>query len=478
MTETANGALSYDTTGDGLLNLYFALVRGLAEERLHALLEDAWAESPLSTLKILFNLRDCRGGKGEKQLFFLAMRWLHKKDEEIFYKNWDWIPFYGSWKDYLVLGIDPSRIASTFALQLATDAEELKSGVRDAKISLCAKWAPTEGHALDKGMVDAIAKRLETDRRGYRKNYIVPMRKHIGVVETLLTAKHLEEIDFSKVPAYAMKMYKKAFVRAPHFHDYLDGLKNGTEKVNARILHPHEVLKDVLTLGKSDPLLEAQWSTLVEDARSHLRGGILHNALCLVDVSGSMSTFAGNVVPLHVAMAMGLLLSSISTGAFAKRFLTFTDTCTMETVKGRTLFDQISNMSNAEWGGSTNLQNAFTRILSFGLENEVPSEEMPKLLLILSDMQFDQACPTNTLTNLEEIEKKYADAGYERPTLLFWNLSATGVDFPTTSTVPNAVLLSGFSTSVLSTLTSGKIPTPRGVLMNIISSPRYDRLSV
>ena len=72
-TVTENGAVSLETTGMARVNLFFKLCRGVEEEQLCALLEAAWAEEPLDCLKLIFNGRDCRGGKGERRIFLLAM---------------------------------------------------------------------------------------------------------------------------------------------------------------------------------------------------------------------------------------------------------------------------------------------------------------------------------------------------------------------------------------------------------------------
>ena len=73
-------------------------------------------------------------------------------------------------------------------------------------------------------------------------------------------------------------------------------------------------------------------------------------------------------------------------------------------------------------------------------------------------MQFNQA---DNHTNWEVIEQKYADAGYERPTIIFWNLNGTSLDFPIPdSTIAKCALLSGYNDSILNSILDGKIPNP------------------
>ena len=73
ITTTANGALSYstpDTSNNytGRISLFFKGVRGLSIPKLYQYLSKCAKESLLDTFLLVFHLRDCRGGKGERDL--------------------------------------------------------------------------------------------------------------------------------------------------------------------------------------------------------------------------------------------------------------------------------------------------------------------------------------------------------------------------------------------------------------------------
>ena len=51
---TENGALSYATTHDACVDLFFKLVRNVSGDVLDSLLEKAWVESPVDVVKIIF----------------------------------------------------------------------------------------------------------------------------------------------------------------------------------------------------------------------------------------------------------------------------------------------------------------------------------------------------------------------------------------------------------------------------------------
>lgn len=90
--KTLNGADSLATTGSARLNLFFKVTRDLPPETLRTFLEAAWAEDPLDTVKLIFHLRDCRGGKGEKRQFQYALKWLEENHLPTLAQNLKHVP--------------------------------------------------------------------------------------------------------------------------------------------------------------------------------------------------------------------------------------------------------------------------------------------------------------------------------------------------------------------------------------------------
>ena len=99
---------------------------------------------------------------------------------------------------------------------------------------------------------------------------------------------------------------------------------------------------------------------------------------------------------------------------------------------------------------------------------------MPKMLLILSDMQFNQ-CVRHDDSAMEMIERKYRDAGYEMPAVVFWNLNSND-NVPVKSDKSGVALVSGFSPSIMTSLLSADPQefTPEGMMMKTIMADRYD----
>lgn len=97
-------APSHSTTGNACVDLFFATARGLDSSRLLSLLEAAYKESPLITLKIVAYVRDVRGGKGERKLARDCIIWLAENATSVLEHNLiHYIVEYGRFDDILAL---------------------------------------------------------------------------------------------------------------------------------------------------------------------------------------------------------------------------------------------------------------------------------------------------------------------------------------------------------------------------------------
>jgi hypothetical protein len=481
-TYTLKGALSVapdPNIVDPRCQFFFKIVRNTPGGTLTDLLAKSWAVSPSDTLKLVFHLRDCRGGKGEKKQFHECLRWLLQHHPESLRNNFDNIPFFGSYKDWLtLLGTSiESEVFNHLALQLRQDKQLLQSGDEKLRhtISLAAKWAPTEGCAHDHQFQAAakVASALQVRKNAYRKDYLVPLRQHLRIVEAKMCSGDWEHIDFSQVPAVALKRYKKAFAKhAPErYQEFLARVKAGQAKMNVGRLHPHEILSPYLRHGSQDETIEVQWKTFVQEHRKKLVG--FPNSLAMIDVSGSM-----HGQPLDVAVSLGLLIAECNVGTFHGKFLTFSSNPSLEELRGKTTYEKIQNIVRSHWEQSTSLIKAFDLILTTAKMFRVPPEQMPAQVVILSDMAFDPATNRNDRTNFEVIEEKYHAAGYTRPKIIFWNLQGTSIDFPIASNVPNCALVSGFSGDLLELFLQTHEISPYLVMRKAIDAERYNRVVV
>lgn len=489
---TTNNALSLSSPDpsektSGRIGLFFKAVRGLSVSDLEKYLFQASEESLVDTCALVFHLRDCRQGKGERALGRVAFRWLMERSCTTMINLIKYIPEYGRWDDLFSVwpGAYPTLCDLTPVVRLVSN--QLKQDLADMNngkpISLCAKWVPSENSSLDKkyNVVDILCLDLKINRKEYRKKYITPLRSYLKIVEKYMCEKRWDEIEFNQVPSCAMKRLKKAFEKhTPEtFREWRSKLQSGETKVNAKVLAPHEICAQLKRARVLDEVCEAQWKVLEEQVRKNLK---LSSILVVVDVSGSMcdwpcqtnkSRDLSGFLPVDVSCALGLLISGAVKGEFRNHVITFHEQPTFQVIPDGTLFDRLSAIRRIPWGSNTNFQAIFDMILERGSSANLSQKDMPENILVISDMQFDQANHGNTMTNFEQVDAKYKQSGYTRPGIIFWNVCAGHNDFPVTVSDHGTAMISGFSPAILNAFLDGKGYDPYSIMRVTIDSERY-----
>jgi len=194
-----------------------------------------------------------------------------------------------------------------------------------------------------------------------------------------------------------------------------------------------------------------------------------------------------NLTAMDVAISLGLYISERNEGPFKDAFITFHSDPTLEVVKG-SLSERYRQMKSAKWGGSTNLQGAFELMLTKAKASNIAEDEMPTMMIVLSDMEFNQAIRTGgwggnhpewNPTAQAMMEKMYADAGYTMPKIVYWNLHSRGDENKPVSFDKNGTaLVSGFSPALLTSLLAGKDMTPYSMMMTVIGGERYAPITI
>ena len=341
---TANGAESYPTTGNILVDFFTKVTRGMPTQYLHYLLNEAYNESPVDAIVLLFQARDCRGGKGEKDLFREGMRWLMAKDPNVALAVLELIPEYGSYKEWLHIfaGTEfEGEMVRCFATQLRKDKALLLAS-EAGKMSLAVKYAPKEGRSWDKRfrLASKLARELGFKNNAQlRKVFLAPLNAAVHPVEVDMCAGAWENVDFSKVPSRAMHIYRKAWLKRQEcrFQEFLQRAKKGEVKMNTGQLQPHEIVLPYTSgLGyhgrnvTEDDMVEAQWSQFITLQRERFAALDIPfpSGISLVDVSGSMTCPVGGTSTarcLDVSIALGLFVAEMTPGRFHNKTITFFD---------------------------------------------------------------------------------------------------------------------------------------------------------
>ena len=447
---TDNGMKTFHSSLSKCVDLFFQIGASRGKNIIPQF-EQAYQEDRLTALRVLFWSRDIRGGAGEREIFRQVIRHLETAHPEEVNQIINLASWYGRWDDLLAL-------QSPLARKAAFD--KIKSALLVDRDGLCAKWMPRKG-------ADAVALRLHMGMtpKTYRKT-LVNLTK---VVETAMCAKDWTNINYNHIPSVAAARYQAAFGR----HDpngyaaYKAKLITGEAKINAAAVYPYDVIKSVRHLGGDKAVALAQWEALPNFIGDSL-------VLPMVDVSGSMcSAVAGNknLTCMDVSLSLGLYLADKNVGPFKDMFLTFSGQSKIEVLKGN-LIEKLDQLSAAEWGMNTNLHTAFDAILNVAKKNLVSADEMPKYVLILSDMEFD-ACTQHDDSAMAMIERKYAAAGYTVPNVIFWNLNARENNVPVRYNQTGTALISGFSPAIVASVLAADAIDPTSIMNQTVNSERY-----
>ena len=462
---TENGMETNSSSLNHCVDLFFTIgaMRGQDKDRLIRNFSLALLEDPTRAMKILFWVRDVRGGAGERQIFRDVIRYLAEDHTDFLRNNVPHISEFGRWDDLLEL------IGTKLEVEALT---QIRWGL-DVKNALCSKWMPRKGPIASK-----LRSFLGMTPKQYRKTLV----ELTNVVETQMCSNEWQNIEFGKLPSVASARYQKAFWKRNEegYKSYIASLQKGEAKINAGAVYPYDVTKS-LERGNSDVAIE-QWKAL-----PNYMEGSEDRILPVVDVSGSMQTSAGgnaNVSCMDVSISLGLYISERNVGAFKDVFLTFSEEPQLQILKGN-LRDRFAQLKKSDWGYNTNLEKVFDLILDQATKHSVPESEMPTKILILSDMEFDVATRSNRMgdpsdawnpTAQEMIEQKYADAGYKVPSIVYWNIQSRGNNIPVAFDETGTALISGFSPSILKSVVKGDITSPQGIMDETIFSSRYEAI--
>ena len=473
-TYTENGAVTYATTYSDCLDLFATIgaLRSSNEQEIISRFVRAFTEDPNLALKTLFFARDVRGGLGERKVFRVCLQWLAHNAPASVKKNIPYVAEFGRWDDLLSLLGTPCEKDAMLLIkkQLEADLESMDMG---DDVSLLAKWLPSvnASNAQTVQYAKKIARFLGMTDATYRKT-LVKLREHIRIIENSLREKDYS-FDYSKQPSKAMFKYRKAFYRndGERYGEFLGKVSRGEAQLHTGTLTPYEIIKPFFYEHVGDQeasAIDATWNAQEDFTRDE-------NALVVIDGSGSMYSRT-DPMPATVALSLGIYYAERNTGAFHNHFITFSERPQLVEIKGVTILEKVRYCHDYNEVANTNIQKVFELILRAAIKNSVPQSEMPSTLYIISDMEFDCCARGAELTNFEYAKKIFAEAGYDLPRVVFWNVQSRNKQQPVTQNEQGVALVSGCSPRIFSMLKSG-ILSPLGYMLDILGAERYEKIA-
>ena len=513
-TLTENGATAYSTTDSSLVDLFSAIGAlrsrtGIINPdnlaRLERLIDGACAENPDILAKMIFYARDVRGGLGERQIFRDAAEYCAVNHPEIVRANLELIPEYGRWDDLFTFINTPLEDEMWAFVKRTIEAD--KEAVAAGKgTTLLPKWLPSADTSskATRALGCYAAKKLGMRVYDY-KRMVKALRRGMIITETQMSSNKWGEIKYPGVPSQAMAKYSNAFGRhdSDRFGAYIGDVKEGKQKINASTLYPYEIIEKLMrSYGEDEKgVCEELWKHLP----NYVEGE--NNYLIMADTSGSMR---GR--PINTAIGLAIYFAERNKGPFSDMFMTFSSQPAFIGIpRNASLWEKITTVANGPWQQSTNLEAAFRLILETAKKANARPEDIPKSLIIISDMEFDQCTyasnpvqpqmvtkqlvdPLSGLrytvqvpaynqsyssykqlddTFFQTMEKMFADAGYRMPNIVFWNVDSRHDTVHVKKDTPAVQLVSGQSPSVFRSMTQCLTMTPYEAMMRILDVPRY-----
>lgn len=472
-TRTENGAVALNTTGDARLDLFGSIgsLRTAEDMRINTLFEEAYKVDPLFATKIAFYARDIRGGLGERRVFRTILRDMAEFHPEALRPNLDLIGVFGRYDDLYCLIDTPLENDMWMAMKKQFE-EDKENAIQGKAISLLAKWIKTADASSEKtrqlGIKTAI--KMGYPVRNF-KRIVRYLRKHIGVVESLMSAGRWDEIKYPEVPSRAMMVYRNAFLKhdEQRYRAFVEKAINGDAKINSSTLYPYDLVEKIWQPFRgvsTDKTVEAQWRQLP----NYVEPGT--NALVIADTSGSMW---GR--PMATSVGLAIYFAERNVGAYHNMWMSFSSNPKIHILKGNTLAEKINSIDMSDWEMNTDLRKAFELVLDIALKNNVPQEDMPKSLIVISDMEID-ACGNREWTFYEKMSQRFRKHGYQIPNIIFWNVNSRHDIFHADGKRIGVQLCSGQSTTVFKQMLSCIGMTPVGAMEKVINAERYDCIKV
>lgn len=468
-TRTENGAVALNTSGNKCLDFYATVgsLRQADENRITRLFADAYNEDALLATKTVFYARDIRGGLGERETFRKLLKYMASYHPEALKPNLRLIGVYGRYDDWYSLIGTPLEDDMWDAMKKQLDFD-LSCYDKDINvpISLLAKWLKTaDASSLNTRKLGILtAQKLGYSVYDY-KRIVRKLRKRIVITESLMSANEWGNIEYSKVPSRSMLKHKEAFNKhdEARYQDYINQAVKGDVKINSSTLYPYDLIEKIYYYGniKEDKTIEAQWRQLPNYVDENT------NAIVIADTSGSM---IGR--PMNTAIGLAIYFAERNKGAYHNLWMSFSKNPKFHQIKGETLAQKISSIDMSDWMMNTDLKAAFDLVLDTAIHNNVPSEEMPKALIVISDMEID-ACGNKEWSFYEKMTHKFEKNGYAIPSIVFWNVNSRHDIFHADSSRVGVQLVSGQSVSTFKNLMQCVEMTPVEAMLKTLNSERY-----
>ena len=497
-TFTENGAKTLVTTGSRLVD-QFGKAGNYRGRSIIEVFEDQsalWAENQEAALRFPFYLRmvtrkvkvnknnktdKVQSGQGARDESFKRLLWIAKEHPEAFYKNIWLLPVIGSWKDmWTLMYYDKHENINVLDKEAMFDV--ISQGLMsDTHAALVLKYLPriksmkkctTPWTSITNRLAKEFASHNGLSYQEYNK---MKASGNAHTFQKLICARRYDELKWDEIPGRALTLLTSGKFLDNHglTNDYLQWVLN--QPVAKFTGYVYELAKKYrearnITRGKNSMLalkhtLDSQFNGLVEQMKKD--GTITENVWCCLDTSGSMSTPVGglnNVMCIDVAVSLALFFAELNTGEFHNKIIMFDDESYPYTITSDSFCDRINNLPRVGCGG-TNFQSAVDEIIKIRTQHpEIPLEDYPTTLLVVSDMEFNPVgCSwrgnhkgetTNFEYSKNALKEVFPEDFVDNMKFIWWDVASRygNNHYEGDGITPGCTFFSGFDGSIISAI--------------------------
>jgi hypothetical protein len=359
-----NGCPEWTDVGvcDYRVAFFFKLMRGLSQEDSNIMISNIIASATVKSdihgfvdlFCLMWQTRDIRGGKGEKELFYNFFMKMYEEFPGTCIRQLSLISHYGYWKDCLALlgkiydfqveGVDYTPLVDAIyglmVEQFKKDMNTLEKSKKDGTVpilSLLGKWLPRQGKVYDRkldfcrnfvlvfGLLNTSTvsnpRSMNWAMMKYRR-MCAELNKVLRVPEVMMAGRRWGEIKFSDVASRCMLKCRKAFMnelletipgqayditgdRYPQDPDRIacraNLVKALTDKgLHGKVLMPHEIVTKIgpyVPISRVEKIvLQKQWEAIIAGVRENIETTV--ESMGIASGTGTSSINLGNLVPL------------------------------------------------------------------------------------------------------------------------------------------------------------------------------------
>ena len=504
-TLTENGAKTYVTTNSAIVDQFGKAgnFRGRTLAEVFADQAKIWNENAEAALRFPFYLRmitrkvkvnaenetdKVQSGQGARDEAFKRLLWIAAEQPEAFYNNIWILPLVGSWKDLWTLMFYDIK-ENTKCLNQKAIFEIIAQGLLcETHVDLIKKYMPriksqskchTDWTTITNDLAKAFAIQMGISYKEYNK---MKASGKAHDFQKLICSRNYKDLNWNHIPGRALNLLVSSKFLSNHNlnEEYTEWiLQQPVAKFTGYVFELAKRLREArgsrygYSRGKGANVslelkhtLDAQFNGLVDKARNG--GKIVENIWCCLDTSGSMNQ-RGNglndVCCSDIASSLALFFASLNTGPFHNKVIMFDNISTPHDMVGESFCDRIMNLPSVGCGG-TNFQSAVDEIIKIRKAHpEIPLEQWPTTILVVSDMEFNPSnmhwyggnrhqTETNYEYSVKSLKEVFPSEFVDNMKFIWWDCVARhGVNhFEGDAFTSGCTFLSGWDGSIITKL--------------------------